>query len=248
MRWCLLKNPRTTGPESSAPPQERASSLAEWRRPAGPCALLCCLFLTSSTASAVIIDRIAVVVGNSIVKDSDIERDLRVTEFLNGDALLLTPAARKKAADRLIDQAFVRREIRIGDYPTATAQDAEQQLSTIKREKFRTDTAFQDTLRRYGLDELALKTQFQWQLTVLQFIDARFRPAAYVSDDQIQKYYKEHTAALRRQFPGKSTLNDLRLDVQNILAGERVNQLFFAWLDEQRKSNKIQYFEAALRE
>ncbi len=210
--------------------------------------LLWCFLLISSTSSAVIIDRIAIVVGNSIVKDSDIERDLRVTEFLNGDALLLAPAARKKAANRLIDQAFIRKEIRIGDYPTATAQDAEQQLSNIKREKFRTDTAFQDALRRYGLDELALKTQFQWQLTVLQFIDARFRPAAYVSDEEITKYYKEHTAALRRQFPGKSTLSDLRLDIQNILAGERVNQLFFAWLDEQRKSNKIQYLEATLRE
>ena len=210
--------------------------------------LLWCFLLTSSSASAVIIDRIAIVIGNAIVKDSDIERDLRVTEFLNGDALVLTPTARKKAADRLIDQAFIRKEIRIGDYPTATAQEAEQQLSTMKRDKFRTDTAFQDALRRYGLDELELKTQFQWQLTVLQFIDARFRPAAYVSDDEIQKYYKEHTAALRRQFPGKSTLSDLRLDVQNILAGERVNKLFFDWLDEQRKSNKIQYLEASLRE
>ncbi len=118
----------------------------------------------------------------------------------------------------------------------------------MKKEKFRTDSLFQDALRRYGLTELQVRTQFQWQLTVLQFIDARFRPAAYISDEEVQKYYKEHAAALQRQFPGKSSVSDLRLDIQNILAGERVNKLFFTWLDEQRKSATIQYLEAGLRE
>ena len=37
---CFLRNTRTTGPGSSAPPQGQASSLVVWRRVAGPCALL----------------------------------------------------------------------------------------------------------------------------------------------------------------------------------------------------------------
>jgi hypothetical protein len=205
------------------------------------------LILTSYLAPAVIIDRIAIVVGKAMVKDSDIERDIRVTDFLNGDPVSFSPAERKNAANRLIDQTFIRREIRVGDYSTATAEDAEKQLEVMKREKFRTDAAYQSTLHRYGLTELELKEQFQWQLTVLQFVDARFKPAAYVSDAEIEKYYKEHSLALRRQFPGKSSLSDLRSDIQNIIAGERVNQLFFSWLDEQRKQMKIQYFEASLQ-
>ena len=205
------------------------------------------VILFSYTVPAVIIDRIAIIVGKAIVKDSDIERDIRVTDFLNGDPVSFSPAARKNAASRLVDQAFIRREIRVGDYPTATAEDAEKQLEMMKREKFRTDAPYQNALRRYGLSELEVKEQFQWQLTVLQFIDARFKPAAYVSDAEIEKYYKEHLLALRRQFSGKSSLSDLRSDIQNIIAGERVNQLFFSWLDEQRKQMKIQYFEASLQ-
>ncbi len=54
--------------------------------------------LLAASAQSVVIDRIAIVVNNSIIKDSDIARDLRLTDFLNGDPLNLDPEARKKAA------------------------------------------------------------------------------------------------------------------------------------------------------
>jgi hypothetical protein len=204
------------------------------------------LLLGSALLQAVIIDRIAVVVGNSIVKDSDIERDLRVTEFLNGQPLSLGAASRKAAANRLIDQIFIRREIRLGDYPRATLKDADRQLEAIRKEKFRTDEAFEDRMRRYGLDLLELRSQFQWQLTVLQFIDVRFRPAAYVSDAELEKYYHDHAATLKQQ-TGKSSFNDLRDRITDIISGEKVNKLFFTWLDQQRKEAKINYLEAGLQ-
>jgi hypothetical protein len=204
------------------------------------------LLLGSALLQAVIIDRIAVVVGNSIVKDSDIERDLRVTEFLNGQPLSLGVASRKAAANRLIDQIFIRREIRLGDYPRATLKDADRQLEAIRKEKFRTDEAFEDRMRRYGLDLLELRSQFQWQLTVLQFIDVRFRPAAYVSDAELEKYYHDHAATLKQQ-TGKSSFNDLRDRITDIISGEKVNKLFFTWLDQQRKEAKINYLEAGLQ-
>jgi hypothetical protein len=204
------------------------------------------LLLTSALLPAVVIDRIAVIVGNSIVKQSDIERDLRVTEFLNGQPLSLNTASRKAATSRLIDQTFIRREIRLGDYPQATLRDADRQLAAIRKEKFRTDEAFDQSLRRYGLNLLELRSHFQWQLTVLQFIDARFRPAAYVSDAEVEKYYHDHAAAVKQQ-TGKSSFSDLREEITNIIAGEKVNKLFFAWLDEQRKDAKITYLEAGLQ-
>jgi len=81
--------------------------------------------LLSAMATAVIVDRIAVVVGNHIVKQSDIEREIRVTAFLNDENADLSLTSRKKAAGRLIDQLFIRREIELGDYPTANLQQAE---------------------------------------------------------------------------------------------------------------------------
>ena len=66
-----------------------------------------------------------------------------------------------------------------------------------------------------------------------------------VTDDEIDKYYRDHRAALQHQYPGKS-LDDLRDTLRDLLTGERVNTLFFAWLDQQRKDSKIKYLEENL--
>ena len=199
----------------------------------------------SAAASGIIIDRIAIIVGNAIVKDSDISRDVRATEFLNNQPLILDRATRKEAANRLIDQIFIRHEIMVGGYPLATPEEADQQISQLMKQKFRTQAAFEQAIRRYGLDDAELRTQFQFHLTVLRFIDARFRPAVLVTDEEIEKYYREHRAGLQREYPGKS-LDDLHDTIRDILSGDRVNTLFFAWLDEQRKDSKIKYLEENL--
>jgi hypothetical protein len=204
------------------------------------------LLFASCIASAVIIDRIAVIVENRIVKESDIKLDIRVTSFLNNENPDFSLASQRKALNRLIDQVFIRREIELGDYPTATLQQADQQLESVKKERFKTEAAFRQALRRYDLTELDLRTQFQWQLTVLRFIDVRFKPALLVTDDEIEKYYRDHAAALRREYPGKS-LDNLRDRIREILTDEKVNQQFFGWLDEQRKNTKVQFREASLR-
>lgn len=205
------------------------------------------LALAPCLVSAVIIDRIAIVVGNSIVKDSDISRDIRVTSFLNGDPLNLGENARKVTASRLIDQIFIRKEIELGDYPVATPQQADQELDRLVQERFKGEAALEEALRKYGIVGPDLRSHFLWQLTVLRFIDARFRPAVLVTDDDTENYYKEHATAFKREHPGKSSLEDVRAEINDILSAQQVNKLFFAWLDEQRKETKITYLEASLR-
>lgn len=211
------------------------------------CRVALCMLLSASLAFSVVIDRIAIKIGNSIIKDSDIDRDVRVTEFLNGAPLDLGSAARKQAASRLIDQVFIRREIDIGGYPAASWPQTDRQLDQLKRQRFKTQAAFEQALRRYGVAEVDLRTQFQWQLTILSFIDVRFKPAVMVTDEDVQKYYNQHAAALARAHPGKSSLDDLRDEIRQQITAERVNHEFFTWLDDQRKNNPIQYLEAGLQ-
>jgi hypothetical protein len=186
----------------------------------------------------VVIDRIAVVVGTSIIKDSDIDRDVRVTTFLNREALDFSGPARKKAANRLIERIFIRREIRVGGYATVPASEASAQIDALRKERFPSKAAFDEALRKYGLIEATLRIELQWQLTVLRFIDARFRPAVMVSEDEIKKYNAAH--------PAKAPLEERRGAISDAIAGEKVNQLFFAWLEEQRKDNKIRFREDSL--
>ncbi len=80
---------------------------------------------------------------------------------------------------------------------------------------------------------------------MLGFIDARFKPAVVVSDAAVEQYYNDHLASLHKKYPNDSAAS-LRAQVRDILSGEEVNRLFFAWLEEQRKSAKIDFHESGL--
>lgn len=201
--------------------------------------------LAASLASPVILDRVAITVNKDLIKDSDINRDLLATQLLNGDAPDLSLAARKKDAAHLIDQVFIREEIRVGAYPIATEQEAQAQLDQLEKERFKTKAEFAAALKRYKLSEPDLREQFRWQLTVLRFIDARFRPAVLITDDEVDKYYQQHLRELRKQNP-KGGEDDLKSDARDILTGEQVNKLLFAWLDQRRKDAKVVYLEETL--
>lgn len=209
--------------------------------------LLTLFSLLAASSIGVVIDRIAVRVDNAIIKESDISRNIRVTDFLNDHQLQLNSASRKEAVKRLIDQVFIREEIRVGDYPRAEWSEADQQLDALKKERFKVTNSFTQTLSRYGLTEADLRFEFHWQLTVLRFIDARFRPAVLVSDSEIDSYYRQHAKAFRAGDGSTAPLDDVQDDIRETITGDKVNEQFFAWLDGKRKSNKIIYYEEELR-
>ena len=198
-------------------------------------------------AQAVIIDRIAIVVGNHIVKDSDIDRDIRITSFLNNEQPDFSLQSRKKAASRLVDQQIIRDEIESGAYPVAPASEADALLAQIKSKRYPTAARFGQALARYGISETELKKALMWQTTVLRFIDSRFRPGVLVTDADIQGYYAAHKTELKREHPDAADADAMRSDIEDAIAGERVNQQFYAWLDEQRKQAQVEYREASLR-
>jgi hypothetical protein len=68
-----------------------------------------------------------------------------------------------------------------------------------------------------------------------------------VKDEEVEQYYRDHLAALRKANPGNSSLDALREQIHEILVGEKVNQLFFSWLDDHRKEGKVEITEASLR-
>ncbi len=123
----------------------------------------------------------AVVAGTRVIKDSDIEREIRLTDFLNGDKLDLSPAARRKAAQRLIDQAMIHREVDLGRYSPPTAAEVDAFLQQVRKQRFKDEAQFRQALRNYGITK-RFEAQVRWQIAVLHFIEQRFRPAVLVQN------------------------------------------------------------------
>jgi hypothetical protein len=195
---------------------------------------LTALFLIfAACGHAVVVDRIAVIANKKAIKDTDIERDIRLTCFLNGDPLALGLEDRKKAARRLIDQQIIRREVELGEYPTAKPDEVEKFLATVLLPRFSGEAALNESLARYGVSGPDLRRHLQWQLTVLNFIDQRFRPAVIVPDADVEAYAKEHGVKAE--------------DAREQLNGQKVNEAFEAWLNGAERRADIVYREEDLK-
>ena len=209
------------------------------------CILTAISFCTLLT-SAVVLDRVAVIVGRRVVKVSDIDRGLRVSQFLNREPLALDTAAKKKAAERLIDQELIRQEVLNGSYRSPSQQEVTVFLQQLTRDRFGGSSAqLQAALTKYGLSMEQLRQQLIWQLTVLSFIDQRFRPGVLVTDEDVRAYYEEHRAALEKGSRGNATLQSLEPKIRDILVGERVNENFEEWLTQTKDRTRIEFKEAA---
>lgn len=194
------------------------------------------LFGVCALQSTVVIDRIAAVVNRHPIKTSDIDRDIRLTDFLNKASLNFSAKEEKAAEERLIDQQIIRAEIASGGYRRATGADADSLLGQIRHDRYaNSDPRLNRALEQFGLTENQLRAQLLWQLTVLRFINDRFRPGVLVSDEDVQKYYEQHRAQFRSPLPAVSE------SIRNSLEGEQVNQQFEMWLADARKEATIDY-------
>ena len=204
------------------------------------------LGLASALESATVVDRMAVIVDKHVIKSSDIYRDLGVTEFLNRQQPDFSADARHKAADRLIEQSIIRDEIASGGYRWASSADADALLNQIRKDRFGDSSAqLQAALSGYGLTEDELRAQLLWQLTVLRFIDQRFRNGVLVTDEDIHAYYDQHLADLKREYPQDSSYKTTEPKIRASLEGERINQNFVESIEGARKRVQVRYLQGA---
>jgi len=174
-------------------------------------------------AWAVVIDRVAVSVGNSVITET---------------------------ADRLVDQLLVRNELQVSRYPAPPPTAWERLVAGLKRDLFHgSDAEMQAAREKYGLTADELKSQLQWQVTFLRFVNLRFRPAVQITDAEIQNYF-EHTVrpAEEKAHPGaKVALEDYQERIERALMQQRVDQQLNAWLKEARARSNIQFREEAFQ-
>ena len=195
-----------------------------------------------------IIDRIAVSVGNRVITESEIEREARLTAFLNNQPPDFTPAARRKTADRLVEQRLVLRELEAARYASPAESEAGPLFEQV-RVRYGTPAAYQEALRKYGITEKDVRDHLLWQLAFLRFIDIRFRPGVQVTDQEVLDYFqKVIRPAARQADPGKEpALEEYRGRIEETLAGQRVDQDLQRWLEAARRRTRVEYREGAFQ-
>lgn len=132
--------------------------------------------LLQMAALAVIVDRIAIRVGARVITASEIELRVRLAAFQNQVPVELTKATLKEAAQSLVEQRLIRREMEIGHYPQLDAAGRAMLLPDYVKEWFGSDAgAMGAELVRYGLTAADLEEDLARQADLLSFLALRFR-------------------------------------------------------------------------
>jgi hypothetical protein len=201
-----------------------------------------CILAIVTVCRAEIIDRIAVTVGDRVITDSEIVREIRLTAFLNSEPVDFGPESKRKTADRLVEQRLIQIENDASLYPPPS-QEAVDQMLKRQRDRFPSPPGYQDALRRYGIAEPELRAHLQRQLTTLRFLELRFRPGIQVSEEEIASYFAQRLAPqLQKAHPGAEfLLSDYREQVEQALIDERVDYASDVWLKEARNHTRIEF-------
>ena len=196
-------------------------------------------------ARAEIVDRVAVSVGNEVITESRILIEIRVTAFLNHTEPNFSPDSRRDAADRLVDQFLIRREMEASSYPlppTSAADGAEKNLII----SLGGEAGYQEALRKYGVTREEVRHQLWWQETILRFIDYRFRPAVQAPRAAVLEEYNRQVAQWKsRGETNIPSFEDARETMEQVVLEQRANQALDVWLGETRKQTDIVYHEDA---
>lgn len=210
--------------------------------------VLIATLLLAFSSHAEILDRIAVTVDDIVITERDITNHLRIAAFLNQEPVALDAEARRDAAQRLVELTLVLREMEISRYPVPTLEDAEPLVNEIRGERLESDGALENSLSGYGLDVEDLREGLRLRLTIVRFVDFRFRPGITVTDDEVQRYYEERLLPeSRRLGEAVGALEEVRDTIEEVLVGERVNQELDEWLQNALKSARVVYREEAFQ-
>src|SRR5271168_566282 len=88
--------------------------------------------LVVAACQAEIIDRLAVTVGKEVITESDVIRDLRISAMLDQKPVDLSGPEKRKAADRLVDQALILKEAAFIRVAMPSLEDQDRMLQQVK--------------------------------------------------------------------------------------------------------------------
>lgn len=206
------------------------------------------LVLLAALAPAEMLDRVAARVGKDAITESTLRRHLRMEAFFAGTTPELGPESRRKAAERLIDQILIRRELELNRFAPPSPADVDAQIGELSKLRHEDATALSVSLQRSGFSIDDLHSEIQYQIMLLRFVDFRFSAGILVTDDEIQQAYeKEVTPEARQRNVPVPTADEARAGIVKLLKYRKTNLALEQWLAQARQQVKIHVFEEAFR-
>ena len=206
-------------------------------------AFICVVYpaLVPGPCHAVEIDRLIASVNGVAITESDLE----LARTLNAVVFYGKTAAAVSLHDEIetqIDQELMRQELQ-----NFSMQDEEGRVEARMRSLWNAchpAGGLSGLLTQAGLQESELVSYIRLEISIMRFVDFRFRPFVSVSQEEIQTYYRERlTPQLQKSGIALPELNQISAKIDSIIREEKINRVLDQWIKEIRRSSRIEYFE-----
>jgi hypothetical protein len=185
-------------------------------------------------AQEVVVDRAVARVDNDVIFLSDLRELGQFQELVEGKA-----EPDKKRLDELIDQHIIEQEATTAGFKAPTPDEIDAAVKRLAQEAGG-DAQFRQKEAQVGLTDEAVRRQLNRALYYSRYIDYKFRPAAQIGDDAVQKYYDTDFAAeekSRGQTP--PPLSEVHEQIREVLVQQDITNRANQWLQESRTHEKI---------
>ncbi|MEO8126949.1 MAG: hypothetical protein ABJF23_24925 [Bryobacteraceae bacterium] len=202
--------------------------------------ILFAAFLLAWPASPEILDRIAVTIGSKVITESELEQQIRLIAVQNGQPPDLSKTNMRLVAGKMVEQILIRNEIEANRYMSLESSNPEPLMEGI-RKRYPDMASYQKTLAEYGITEEELKKQLQWQMTLLAFVDVRFRPGVQVPEAEVREYYeKQFLPEWTKTHTGTPpSFEESRAEIENLLTADLADHAMDRWLGQTRTQTQI---------
>ena len=190
-------------------------------------------FLSAVSSEAVIIDKIAAIVNENVITESELDAmeklDLRLSGLPRKDSIL----------QERIDFHVVLQQLKTQP-PVLIVQDEVDAALKSFELKYGGEEGMNDFLNSIGMNRDDLNLEVHNQFRVRKFIRDRFRPFVNITiedaEDYYEKVYKPAAEMLAKDVP---PFAEIFSEIQNLLVESRIQDRIEEWLVELRKNARI---------
>ena len=199
------------------------------------------LFAIVVPARAGIVDRVAAVVDRQVITVSEINQMVEL-RFFPRNAGEPEDDYRHRILDALIAQTLQFRDVERFGAEDIPKDSIEARVTEIAK-RFPTPGDLDAALQRVELTPDELRALIKRQLQVEEYVQERFAPLVFVSNDEIDAYYRGTWSQQRRQRGlAVPPLAEVREEIRTLLRASRLQQEIEKWTTQLRERANVDVY------
>lgn len=205
-------------------------------------------------AQPVVLDRVVAIINGDVLLQSDVEEEQRFATLepfsvAPGSDTLMRAARRLANRTLILQQMKQQQQLESG----ATDEQVHQALSDLRNHlpqcrqyHCETPEGWKAFLAAHDLTEAEVMAHWRQRLSILQFIDMRFRSGIRIPNNEVEAYYQKSVVPVyERQHQKPPPLGEISDRIQEVLLQQHVNGLLQDWLKTLRDEGRVQILDPA---